>query len=114
MWKASIVEITLKHFIKLWELRNKEVHGKTVEQKDVDTRNIKLGVDTRKLNELKDKARPVDMGLFHTDIEEFLEKLTAQTIASFISSHGKTIANSVRKYTAASQAGATSVVQWIR
>jgi DNA-binding PadR family transcriptional regulator len=54
------------------------------------------------------------MGLFHADIEEFLDNSTAQTIASYISSHRKTISNSVKKYTAASQAGVTSVVQWIR
>jgi hypothetical protein len=54
------------------------------------------------------------MGLFHADTEEFLDKSTAQTIATFISSHRKAITNSVKKYTAASQAGVTSVVQRIR
>jgi hypothetical protein len=34
---------------------------------------------------LKDKARPVDMGLFHADIEDFLDNSTAQTIATYIS-----------------------------
>jgi predicted N-acyltransferase len=63
---------------------------------------------------LKDKAQPVDMGLFHADIEEFLDKSNAETITTFISSHRKAITNSVKKYTAASQAGVTSVVQWIR
>jgi hypothetical protein len=63
---------------------------------------------------MKDKARPVDMGLFHADIEEFLDKSNAQTIATFISSHKKAMTNSVKKYTAASQAGVTLVVQWIR
>jgi hypothetical protein len=60
---------------------------------------------------LKDKARPVDMGLFHADIKRFLDKSTAQTIATFISTHRKAISNSVKKYTAASQAGVTLVVQ---
>jgi hypothetical protein len=54
------------------------------------------------------------MGLFHADIEDFLGKSTAQAIATFISSHRKAIANSVKKHTAAFCAGATSVVQWIR
>jgi hypothetical protein len=54
------------------------------------------------------------MGLFHADIKEFLDNSTAQTITTFISSHRKAIANSVKKSTAASQAGVTSVVQWIR
>jgi hypothetical protein len=108
VWGASVVEITLQHFIQLWELCNKEVHGKTVEQQE-RTRKTKLSTDARKLNELKDKARPVDMGLFHTDIKAFLDKLAAQTIATYISSHRKAIANSVKKYTAASRAGATSI-----
>jgi hypothetical protein len=98
--------------IQLWELRNEEVHGETVDQQE-RTRKAKLSIDARKLNQLKEKARPVDMGLFHADIEEFLGKSTAQTIATFISSHRKAIANSVKKHTAASRAGATSVVQWI-
>jgi hypothetical protein len=63
---------------------------------------------------MKDKARPVDMGLFHADIESFLVNSTAQTIATYISSHRKAITNSVKKYTAASQARVTSVVHWIR
>jgi hypothetical protein len=54
------------------------------------------------------------MGLFQADIKEFLDNSTAQTIATYISSHRKAIANSVKKYTAASHAGVTSVVQWIR
>jgi hypothetical protein len=63
---------------------------------------------------LKDKEQLVDMGLFNADIEEFLDNSTAQTIVTFISSHRKAIANSVKKYMAASQAVVTSVVQWIR
>jgi len=110
---AAIVELTLQHFITLWELRNEEVHGKTVVQQE-RTRKTKLSIDARKLNELKDKARPVDMGLFHDNIEEFLDKSTAQTIATYISSHRKAIANSVKKHMAAASAGATSVVDWIR
>jgi hypothetical protein len=113
VWGASIVEITLKYFIKLWEQHNEEVHGKTTEQQET-TRKTKLSIDARKPKSLKDKARPVDMGLFHADIESFLDNSTAQTITTYITSHRKAIANSVKKYTAISQAGVTSVVQWIR
>jgi hypothetical protein len=56
VWGASIVEITPKYFIKLWEHRcNEEVHGKTTEQQET-TRKTKLSIDARKLNSLKDKA----------------------------------------------------------
>jgi hypothetical protein len=51
------------------------------------------------------------MGLFHADIASFLDNSTAQTIAIFISSHRKAIANSVKRYNAASQAEVTSEVQ---
>jgi hypothetical protein len=113
VWGAAVVETTLRQVILLWELRNEEVHGKTVEQQE-NTRKTKLSIDARKLNEMKDKARPADMGLFHGDIEAFIDISTAQTIATFISSHRKAIGNSVKKHTAASRAGATSIVQWIR
>ena len=113
VWGAAIVEVTLRHFIQLWELRNEEVHGKSVVQQE-KTRKTKLSADARKLNALKDQARPIDMGLFHNDIEEFIDQSTAQTIATFISSHRKAIMNSVNQYKEASQAGVTSVVQWIR
>ena len=113
MWGLSVAETTLTYLIKLWEIRNEEVHGKSVEQQE-RIRKTKLSADVRTLNALKDKARPADMGLFHNDIEEFIDQSTAQTIATFISSHKRAIANSVKKYKAASQAGAASVVQWIR
>jgi hypothetical protein len=43
---------------------------KLTEQQEI-TRKSKLSIDARKLNNLKDKARPIDMGLFHADIEIF-------------------------------------------
>jgi hypothetical protein len=60
------------------------------------------------------KDRPVDLGLFHADIEECLDNLTIQTIATYISCHKKSITNSVKKSMAVSQAGVTAVVQGIR
>jgi hypothetical protein len=47
-------------------------------------------------------------------ILKVLDNSTAKTIATYISSHRKAIANSVKIYKAASQAGVTSIVQWIR
>jgi hypothetical protein len=79
---------------------NEEVHGKTTEQQET-TGKTKLSIDARKLNSLKDKAQPVDMGLFHADIEEVLDNSITQTIATFTSSHRNATANSVMKYAAA-------------
>ncbi|OEU19512.1 hypothetical protein FRACYDRAFT_235569 [Fragilariopsis cylindrus CCMP1102] len=105
--------IGLKRDCYVWG-SNEEVHGKSVEQQKRIRKTIKLSTDVRKLNGLKDKARPVDMGLFHNNIEEFIDKSTAQTIATFIRSHRRAIAKTVKKYEAASQAGESSVVQRIQ
>jgi hypothetical protein len=45
------------------------------------------------LNEQKNNARPADMGLFHENIDQYIEDSTARTLANYISSHkmGKTI-----------------------
>ena len=48
------------------------------------------------------------MGMCHGNIEEYLDKSTAQTIASFISSHTKAIANSAKKQMATASVGVTS------
>ena len=40
-------------------------------------------------------TRLIDMGLFHAAIEDVLDKSKAKTVATFISSHRKAIANSV-------------------
>jgi len=113
VWGASIVEILLSQFIKLWELRNEEVHGKTEEQQE-KTRKMKLSIEVKRLNEMRDIARPSDVCLFHDDIEKYIEQSTAKTIAIFISSHRRAIVNSVKKYADKSLQGATSIINWVR
>ncbi|OEU15138.1 hypothetical protein FRACYDRAFT_239817 [Fragilariopsis cylindrus CCMP1102] len=113
IWGASIVQILLLQHINLWELRNEEVHGKTKEHQE-RTRKERLTIEVSRLNSLKDSARPSDMFLFHTNEEEYIEESTSQTIATWISSHRKAIANSVKKWAATSQTGITSIVGWMR
>jgi hypothetical protein len=72
IWGASVVEVTSSQYIKLWELRNEEVHGKTAEQQE-RTRNSKLAVKVRKLDTWKNDSRPDDMCLFHANIEYFIK-----------------------------------------
>jgi hypothetical protein len=57
---------------------------------------------------------PVDMGLFHDNIDQYIEDLTARTLANYISSHSKAIKNSVTKWTKQSEHGVRSIVGWIR
>jgi hypothetical protein len=113
VWGASLAKVLLKQFIKLWELRNEEVHGKTAELQE-QIRKDKLGKVVRQLNELRDQARPSDMCLFHSDMKAYIEKSNAQSIASYISSHKKAIANSIKEWAGASHVGIASIVDWIR
>jgi hypothetical protein len=113
VWGASIVEIMLSQFIKLWELRNEEVHGKTEEQQE-KTRKMKLSIEMKRLNQMRDISRPSDVCLFHDDIEKYIEQSTAKTIAIYISSHRRAIVNSVKKYADKSLQGATSILTWVR
>jgi hypothetical protein len=113
VWGASLAEVLLKQYIKLWELRNEEVHGKTAELQE-QIRKDELGKVVRQLNELRDQARPSDMCLFHSDIESYIEQSNAQSIASYISSHKKAIVYSIKKWAVASHVGITSIVDWIR
>jgi hypothetical protein len=47
-------------------------------------------------------------------MKAYIEKSNAQSIASYISSHKKAIANSIKEWAGASHVGIASIVDWIR
>ena len=53
IWGASIVEICLRMMIELWEIRNKEVHGKEEATKQ-QKRKAKAAISTRFLHNLQE------------------------------------------------------------
>ena len=59
LWGASLVKVLLSEFVRLWELRNQEVHGATKERNET-LQKKKLTIETKRLNSLKDDARPGD------------------------------------------------------
>ena len=113
IWGASILEVILGKTIALWKLRNEEVHGATEEIQET-RRKHRLIDKVKQLNDNKDKARPADMGLFHADVDQYIEDSTARTLANYISSHSKAIKNSVAKWANQSEQGTRSIVGWIR
>jgi hypothetical protein len=113
IWGASIVEILLGKIIELWKIRNDEVHGKTKELQE-KRRKYRLVDKVKHLNKQKNNARPADMGLFHENIDRYIEESTARTLANYISSHSKAIKNSVTKWAKQSEHGVRSIVGWIR
>ena len=67
------MEVILTQFIKLWELWNKEVHGKTAEQQE-RIQKLKLSEEVKRLNVMKDDTRHSDMFLVHHRMEYFIEQ----------------------------------------
>jgi len=112
IWGASVIEVTLLQFIDLWEIRNEEVHGKTIEQQET-TRKAKLATEVKRLNAMRDIARPSDACLFIDNEQEYLERSTARTIATFVSSHRRAILDSVQKWSKTSMTRATSILHWL-
>jgi hypothetical protein len=54
------VEVLLKQFMKLWEIRNEEVHGKTTAKLQEKKRKTKLSEAVLQLNDLKEHACKTD------------------------------------------------------
>ena len=59
LWGSSIIELILSEFIRLWELRNAEVHGKTKEKNEA-LQKKKLTIETKQQISMINKARPGD------------------------------------------------------
>jgi hypothetical protein len=78
------------------------------------THKAKLSLEVRRLNSMKDKARPSDMCLFHENEEEYIKKSTVYTIATWVNSHRRAIRNSVRKWALTAINGSTSILQWVK
>ena len=57
----------------MWEQQNEEVHGKTEGQTGQDSKTKAGWGGGKRLNAMKDDARPSDMFLFHLNWEEFVE-----------------------------------------
>ena len=71
----------LNHTIKVWELRNKELHGKSGCSK---IRKKQLEMEVQELQLLKEKACPQDAFMFIKDVDNYLEKATVTTLATYL------------------------------
>ena len=115
VWGAKIVELLLRFHIKVWEQRNKDVHGedqKSNRNKD-DFKRRQLQSEIRKLQRLKKKARPDDEFLF-VHLKTFLKSDT-DILLTYFKSHKKAIANSVEQYKKIKESmGKRSIAGWLR
>ena len=97
IWGASIVETCLCMMIEIWEMRNKEVHGKeaaSIEQK----RKERAAITVRELHKLEEQSQPSVFILFYQDVEATIERVQATTLEAFIAIKTKSIKNSVQEW----------------
>ena len=95
VWGAKITELLLRFHIKVWEQRNKDVHGDDNNRVTDKFKRRKLQSEIRKLQRFKQKARPEDEFLF-VHLKTFL-KSDNDTLLTYLKSHKKAIANSVEQ-----------------
>ena len=95
--------------IDLWEMRNKDVHGKeevTKQQK----RKAKAAISVKALHKLEEITRPSDSMLFYQDVEKEIEQGTAAKLEGFIAMKTRPIHNSVKKWAVRAIGGAKIIV----
>ena len=99
--------------IDLWEIRNKEVHGKDKAMKQ-QKRKTKAAINVRDLHGLQDQARPGDSFLFYWDVVEKIEHATAAKLERFIAMTTRLIYNSVSKWANWATSKVKSIIEWIK
>ena len=74
--------------------------------------NKKLTIETKRLNSMKNEARPDNRFSFHNNVNKFIKKSSAKRIVSWVYSHHNAIKNSVEKWKESSLRGTTSIIDW--
>ena len=113
VWGASIVETTLRLMIDLWNLRNEEVHGKTVNEREQKRKHRLL----KKIDECFAKItemRPSDRCLMPENRDDFVESSTSNDLAEWLASHQKMINNSIEKWKKRSEKGTRNIGDWLK
>ena len=95
MWTSSIVEVSLRWTIDLWETRNKDVHGHTETERNARLK-LKHQATFRKMLAKKVHMRPCDHWLFPDNPTLFLTTATANRLGTWIASRHRAVRNSVK------------------
>ena len=115
VWGAKLIELLLRFHIKVWEQRNKDVHGddKNSNKNKGNFKRRQLQSEIRKLQRFKKKARPDDEFLF-VHLKAFLKSDT-DILLTYFKSHKKAIANSVeQQHKIKESTGKQSIAGWLR
>ena len=94
LWGASVVELCLTYSIKLWEQRNKDVHGHNANDSE-QLLKIKHIEEITRLQLLQPQTRPSDNFLFQ-GIATLKDSPHSTTMANWIASRRPAIYNSIK------------------
>ena len=99
--------------IDLWNLRNEDVHGKTVNEREQKHKHRLL----KKIDECFAKItemRPSNRCLMPENRDDFVESLTSNDLAEWLDSHHKMINNSIEKWKKRSEKGSRNIGDWVK
>ena len=113
VWCTRMIEYTLRAVLELWETRNSDLHGGKDESPS-PVRKARLSQEVRRLQKLQNDAQPVDSFLFLSDVEAYIEKSTANTLALYISTTKRAILKSVKRWEKQKKMGVVLIIRWLR
>ena len=94
LWSASIITSTLRHVIRLWGQRDRDIHVANAAQQHHLQKEKQQG-RVKALLELQPQCRPSDHVLSPDDHQEFLTNSTIHQLSSWVATTRKAIWNSV-------------------
>ena len=112
IWGASVVEVCFRYSIKLWEQRNKDVHGHT----NNDREKLLISKHTAEIDRLatlQPQTRPSDSFLFH-GISDLKESTNSNIMANWIASRRPAIYNSISMAKKGATDNTHSLTQWFK
>ena len=112
LWEASIIEVTLRHTILLWEERNKAVHGHTQKEQTILLVQ-RYKAEITRLHSLKHQLRPADADILYNGINTLLKSSDTTLLSNWIATRRPAIYQSIKRAKTESTSYTTSILNWL-
>ena len=112
LWEASIIELSLRYTIILWEERNKAVHGHTQREQNRLLVHRHRDEITR-LHSLKHSLRPSDAEVLFKGINNLLKSLDPTVLNNWIATRRPAIYQSIKRAKTESVFNTKSLLNWL-
>lgn len=113
LWGTSIVELSLRHAIILWEERNTEVHGKD----NATQQNLLVArhrTEIKRLYSLRHKLRPSDVNILFKGINTLLTVSDSKMLSNWIATRRPAIYHSIKRAQIESVSNTSTLLNWFR